>query len=428
MNTLERHIQPAFKPLGKINIASPEKYSLSNGIPVYQFNSGTQELVMIELIFDAGSWYQQHPFTATGTNLMLREGTARLTSEQISDKLDFYGAHLETSVEKDHAYVTLFTLNKHLRETLPVLEDIIKNASYPEDECAVITLKQKQQLTVNMQKVSYLARTRFNGLLFGSHHPYGRFLLPEDLDNSTSGHFRDFHRDFYHAGNCTIMVAGKVPGFLPPMLQDVFGGNDWSGTPADKQQFNAEPALQKELLIPKDDALQSAVRMGRQMFSRSHPDFAGMHFLNTLLGGYFGSRLMSNLREDKGYTYGVGSAIIPLKHSGYFFISAEVGSDVTRDAIREIEHELNRLCNDLVPDEELSLVRNYLQGSFLRSIDGPFALAEKYREIMLDGFDTDYFSEMLEVHQAINARQLRELAQKYLRPEEMYRLIAGKQP
>lgn len=428
MNTLERHIQPNFEPLGRISIPSPEKHSLGNGVPVYQFNSGTQELVMIELIFNAGSWYQQHLFTATGANMMLREGTARHTSVQISEKLDFYGAHLETSVEKDHAYVTLYTLNKHLHETLSVLEDIIKNASYPEDECSVITLRQKQQLTVNMQKVNYLARTRFNSLLFGSNHPYGRFMEPEDLDKATTGQFRDFHRDFYHAGNCTIMVAGKVPGFLPTMLQDAFGGSDWLGAPADKLQFKVEPALQKELFIPKDDALQSAVRMGRQMFSRSHPDFAGMHFLNTLLGGYFGSRLMSNLREDKGYTYGVGSAIIPLKHSGYFFISAEVGSNVTRDAIREIEHELNKLCNDLVSDKELTLVRNYLQGSFLRSIDGPFALAEKYREIMLDGFDTDYFSEMLEIHQTINAAQLRDLAQKYLRPEEMYCLIAGKQP
>lgn len=423
-----RHKQPGIRPTTNIQINPPERYQLANGIPVYRINSGTQDLVMIELIFDAGSWYQQFPFAATGANLMLREGTAGLTSTAIAEKLDFYGAHLETSVEKDHAYVRLYTLNKHLHQTLPVLEDIIKNPSYPEDECSVITLKQKQQLTVNMQKVNYLARTRFNSLLFGSNHPYGRFIEPEDLDKSTTGQFRDFHRDFYHAGNCMIMVAGKLPDFLPTMLQDAFGGNDWQGTPVERLEFKAEPALQKELYIPKDDALQSALRMGRQMFSRSHRDFAGIHFLNTLLGGYFGSRLMSNLREDKGYTYGVGSAIIPLKHSGYFFISAEVGSDVTRDAIREIENELNRLCNDLVPDEELSLVRNYLQGSFLRSIDGPFALAEKYCEIMLDGFDTDYFIEMLEIHQSINATQLRDLAQKYLRPEEMYCLIAGKQP
>lgn len=423
-----RHKQPGIRPTTNIQINPPERYLLANGIPVYRINSGTQDLVMIELIFNAGSWYQQFPFAATGANLMLREGTAGLTSTAIAEKLDFYGAHLETSVEKDHAYVRLYTLSKHLHQTLPVLEDIIKNPSYPEDECSVITLKQKQQLTVNMQKVNYLARTRFNSLLFGSNHPYGRFIEPEDLDKSTTGQFRDFHRDFYHAGNCMIMVAGKLPDSLPPMLQDAFGRNDWQGTPVERLEFKAEPALQKELYIPKDDALQSALRMGRQMFSRSHRDFAGIHFLNTLLGGYFGSRLMSNLREDKGYTYGVGSAIIPLKHSGYFFISAEVGSDVTRDAIREIENELNRLCNDLVPDEELSLVRNYLQGSFLRSIDGPFALAEKYCEIMLDGFDTDYFIEMLEIHQSINATQLRDLAQKYLRPEEMYCLIAGKQP
>lgn len=427
MKDLIRNSQPEIKKLGALAIEAPERYNLSNGISVHQFNSGTQDLVMIELAFEAGNWYQQHPFDAMGTNLMLREGTTERTSAQISETLDFYGAHLETTAEKDHAFVSLFTMNKHLNAVLPVLEDIIKNAVYPDDECSVIITKQKQLLNVNMQKVNYLARTRFNSLLYGNRHPYGRFLLPEDLDDTTVGHFRDFHGKRYHAGNCSIITAGKIPQQLPAMLQDAFGGDDWLRPRSEKPDYAAEPALQKEVILPKKDALQSAVRMGKVLFNRDHEDFIGMNFLNTLLGGYFGSRLMSNLREDKGYTYGIGSAIIPLKHSGYFFISAEVGSDITRDAIREIENELNRLCNDLVPDGELSLVRNYLQGSFLRSIDGPFALAEKYREIMLDGFDTDYFSEMLRIHQSINAAQIRDLAQKYLRPEEMYCLIAGNQ-
>lgn len=419
--------QPSINPLEKILLTGPEKYSLSNGIPVYQFDSGTQELVMIELIFKAGSWQQNHPFDAIGVNLMLREGTKNFTSQLISEKLDFYGAHLETNAEKDYAFVTLFTLNKHLNSTLPVLEDIIKNATFPKEECLVITRKQKQSLAVNMQKVSYLARTRFNSLLYGDRHPYGRFLLPEDLDSSQNEHFREFFQKHYHAGNCRILVAGKIPSGLAALLQNAFGGNDWQRPASGEPDYSPEPSVEKEALILKEDALQSAIRMGRVLFNRNHPDFIGLHFLNTLLGGYFGSRLMRNLREDKGYTYGIGSAIIPLEHSGYFFISAEVGSEVTLKAIKEIDDELDRMRSDLVAEAELSLVRSYLQGSFLRSIDGPFAMAERYRELLLSGFDIDYFDEMLETEKTITARQLRDLAQKYFDPKEMSRLIAGKQ-
>ena len=424
---LNRNNQPAIHTLDQISIMEPEKYTLDNGIDVYQFDSGTQDLLMIELIFKAGTWQQEEPFSALGTNLMLREGTKALTSQQISEKLDYYGAHLETSVEKDHAFVTLFTLNKHLTETLTVLEDIIKNASFPEQECSVIIGKQRQTLAINMQKVSYLARTRFTSLLFGRQHPYGQTIQPEDLEINGTDQFARFHRLYYHAANCRMLVAGKIPAGFQMMLQQHFGGNDWLREVQPEVHFAAEPSAEKEIFIQKDDALQSAIRMGREMFNRNHPDFIAMHFLNTLLGGYFGSRLMSNLREDKGFTYGIGSGIVPFDHSGFFFISAEVGSQVTRQAVQEIENELNKLCSEDVNEKELELVRNYLQGSFLRSIDGPFALADRYRDVLLSGYDMNYYNQMLEIERNITPRQLREHAARYLNPKEMYLLIAGKQ-
>jgi len=427
MNTIARYTQPPVNPLNRIQLARPEKYALHNGIPVYQINSGTQDLVMIEMIFNAGSWYQPKPFTSLGTSLMLREGTKDHTSQEISEKLDFYGAHLETTTEKDLALVTLYTLNKHLDNTLPVLEDILKNAVFPDEECGIMLRKQKQALDIDMQKVRYLARTRFNALLYGESHPYGAYRRQEDIEGASTELFRNFYHSHYQAANCRIIVAGKIPDSLPGQLQRLFGGTDWLRPEINEPVFVPGPSGEKESFVVKDDALQSAIRMGRVMFNRNHPDFVGMHFLNTLLGGYFGSRLMGNLREDKGYTYGIGSAIIPLQHSGFFFISAETGSEVTIKAVREIEKELEKLCNDLVSEDELSLVRNYLQGSFLRSIDGPFAMAERYRDLMQAGFDVEYFDEMLETQRTITAQQLRELARKYLKPDEMYRLIAGKQ-
>ena len=422
---MDRTLQPDIEPLDTYLLTEPETYFLPNGIKVVQFNAGTQDLVRIELIFKAGSWYQAQNFTSLATNLMLREGTLEHTSKEISDTLDFYGAHLETTAEKDNAYVTLYTLNKHLPYTLPVLEEIVKHAAFPDNEFEIFAGKQRQLLQVNLEKVNFVARTRFNPLIYGKSHPYGNYLRVEDIDNFHISELKTFHKTHYQSGNCTIMVAGKVADQLPAMLEKAFGNHDWNHPLTKDTSYKEHASGNKKHFLPKQGAVQSAIRIGRLLFNRHNPDYLGMKVLNTLLGGYFGSRLMTNLREDKGYTYGIGSAIVPLLHSGYFFISCEVGGEVTRDALTQIEVELNRLCDETISEQELKLVRNYMLGSFLRGNDGPFALADSYREIMEEGLGNEFHYSMLEVIQTITPSQLQALACKYLGPSEMHQLVVG---
>jgi len=422
---MNRSAAPAVKQLSDIFITEPEIYHLSNGIKVVQFNAGTQELVRIELIFRAGSWQQSRNFVALATNLMLREGTSKHTSGEISEILDFYGAHLEAAAEKDNAYLSLYSLNKHLNHTLPILEELVKYAAFPEKEFSILAGKQRQMLQVNLEKVNFIARSRFNSLLFGKSHAYGNYLGIEDIGLVERDDLAEFYRDHYQAGTCTIMVAGKTSPDLPKMLEDAFGGNGWHSHPAVEPVYQLEAVEERRHFIHKPGALQSAIRMGRIMFNKHHPDYIGMKILNTLAGGYFGSRLMTNLREDKGYTYGIGSAVIPLLHSGYFFISCEVGSEVTTPAIREIESELQRLIDHPVDAGELDLVRNYMLGAFLRGIDGPFALADTYREVMEEGLDNRFYLQLIESVRSITAEELRDLAARYLDPASMHLLVVG---
>jgi zinc protease len=420
-----RKLQPSIQPPGHINFPKPEIYRLSNGIQVYQFNSGTQDVISIELVFAAGSWFQKKPFTAMATNLMLREGTRNYTAQKLSESLDYYGAHFENTAERDNAYVTLYSLNKHLNNTLPLLSEIVKNPVFPAYEYNVLAAKQLQLLEVNRQKVNFLARTHFNSILFGNSHPYGMFLDPVDIGNVSITDLSDFHKFRYHSDNCTLIVAGRVKEGLKNDLEKYFGGNDWSGTDKIRQQHDPSGSTEKNHFILKENAMQSAIRIGGLMFSRSHPDFAGMKVINAILGGYFGSRLMTNLREDKGYTYGIGSSVVPLHDSGYFVISGEVGADVTQEALHEINMELSRLCNEPVPESELSLVRSYLSGEMLRAVDGPFAQADLYRELIEDKLDISHFEELMDTIQHINASQLQDLAIKYLNPENLFTLVVG---
>jgi len=423
--SLNRITQPAIQPLGRINFPQPEVCQLSNGIKVYQFNSGTQDVISIELVFAAGSWFQKKPFTAMATNLMLREGTRNYSAQKLSESLDYFGAHFENTTERDNAYVTLYSLNKHLGNTLPLLSEIVKNPLFPADEYAVLAGKQLQQLEVNRQKVNFLARTHFNSIIFGDNHPYGVYLEPDDIGKVNNLDLTDFHKFQYHSNNCTILVAGRIKPGLINEIEAHFGGNDWSGTPSQRLQYLPSGSIEKNHFMVKEGAMQSAIRIGGLMFGRSHPDFAGMKVLNAILGGYFGSRLMNNLREDKGYTYGIGSSVVPLREGGYFVISGEVGADVTKEALAEIKSELNRLCNDLVPESELSLVRSYLTGEMLRAVDGPFAQADLYRELIEDGLDITHFEEFIDTVQHINAPQLQDLAIKYLNPDHLFSLVVG---
>jgi zinc protease len=426
MTHIDRMHAPKIKAMDNFKVTDPEKIILDNGIPLYIVNKGTQDLVRISLIFGAGAWYETEPFTAQATNLMLREGTMNFLSKEIEEKLDFFGAYLETSVESDNSYVSLYALNKHVNELLPLLNEIITMPNFPEKEFEVMIGRQKQYLAVNEQKVNYLARTRFAALIFGPEHPYGTYRQKEHLDNAATGTLKKFHFRHYTPKNCRIVIAGKITSELIHLLNNTLGNNGWKNQPMQTKKFHSNTNPEKQHFIKRKDALQAAIRIGKQLFNRTHSDFLGMQVLNTILGGYFGSRLMTNLREDKGYTYGIGSALISLQHSGSFFITGEVGADVAKQAAAEIYKEIDRLRNDLVPDGELNLVKSYMLGKFLRSVDGAFAMADMFMSVMETGLDMSFYNRYTEVIRSISASGLRDLAQQYLDPATFHELIVGK--
>ncbi|MGB3946565.1 MAG: pitrilysin family protein [Bacteroidia bacterium] len=427
MQTLDRKNPPAFKTVEKIDMIKASEQRLRNKIPVYTINAGTQALIKIEFLFSAGMYQQQMPLQAATVNTMLEEGTSKLTASQIADKVDYYGAYLETGVSQDSASVVLYTLNKHLQSTLPVVEQVIKDSVFPQNELETHIRNKKQKFLVNNQKVAILARKRFTELLFGSKHPYGINVQDADFDAINREHLMHFYSTYYRSNNCKIIVSGKVDENVIKLLDTYFGGADWDGNAITAN--NGTPIssfTQPHELVFKEDALQSAIRVGKLLFNKKHPDYQSFLVLNTILGGYFGSRLMSNIREDKGYTYGIGSGLASLQNAGYFFISTEVGVDVCQNALNEIYFEIKRLREEPIPTEELQLVKNYMLGTFLRSVDGPFALAERFKGIMEYNLDYDYFDNYVATIKNISASQLRDLANKYLTQESMLELVVGK--
>lgn len=422
---LNRTKQPGIKEMGTFNLPDYSIEKLDNGIPVLLFNAGEQEVTKLDLIFKAGSWHQQLPMTAPSTASLLNSGTKTLSSRDIANKTDFFGAHLLASATRDHATATVFTLNKHLEEMTALLEEVVKNAAFPEDEIETYLRNQKHHLMVNEQKVDYLARTRFNQHLFGEQHPYGKFLKEKYFKNVNRESLLKYHADYYHGGNAYLMASGKIPGNLMQILNRHFGQAEWKKQAVTEKQFTPKSYAPGEYRVEKNDAVQSALRMGKVFITRNHPDFKAMKVVNTLFGGYFGSRLMKNIREDKGYTYGIYSSVSSLLHEGIFSISAETGKEVTDKAIHEIFVELEKLHNEKVGDEELNTVKNYLLGNVLKMVDGAFAASDFFRSLYDNGQDERYFHELIHTIKTIDAEKIRELAQKHLRKEDFIQIVAG---
>lgn len=426
MTELNRKRQPGIRLIDRLEFKDPEITHLSNGIPVYIINSGTQDVVKTDIIFRAGSWYESKPLIAKYTHKMLREGSRNLASQQIAETIDYFGAFLDSSNDFDFTSITLYTLSKYFSELIALMEEIIKYPVFPSKEFEVLNSKQRQKFLIKNQKVKFIARQKFLEMLFGRDHPYGRPLMISDYDNIQPDDLRIFHKAHFNAGSCFILISGKVTDEMKNRLNDHFGSNEWNGNPhPDESDFKHVSSDEKSYFVEKEAAIQSAIRIGKVMFNKKHEDYHKLKILNTIIGGYFGSRLMTSIREEKGYTYGIGSGLASMQRSGYFFIASEVGSEVVKEAVQEVIRELEIITTTPVPEKELNLVKNYILGSFQRSLDGPFALSDSIRSLTEYGLTNNYYREYFDLIKSVTPADLLETAQKHLDPGSFTVLTVG---
>lgn len=420
-----RTIQPMVNPIDHIDIIQAEKRMLSNGIPVYYVDAGSQDVVKIDFVFEAGTWFQPLNLVASMCSSMLEEGSELYSASQIAERFDFFGSYIQLMVDQNYGYVNLVSLGKHLPTMLEMIENMIKHPVFPQYELDVMIAKNKQKFLLENEKVRTLCQKKFTQVMFGYDHPYAIKNKLEDFDLVNREILLQFYKSHYHSGNCRIILAGKVDQTVLDMLEVHFGGDDWKGEAVIEPEFAISPDVQKYHFVEKADGSQSALRIGKFWVNKSHPDYHALSVLVTILGGYFGSRLMANIREEKGYTYGIGSFVLSLKHASYLIISTEVGNEYVEPTLKEISFEMKRLQTELVSDDELQTVKSYLLGEFLRDFDGPFALAGSFKAINDFGMDYSFYDNYLAVLRSLTSEELLRLAQQYLDPEGCYTVVAG---
>jgi len=399
-----------------------QAYTLRNGVPVYAVNAGAEEVIQLEWVFFAGNSQEEQNLVAATTNFLLRNGTNTKTAFQLNEYFEYYGAYVNRACYNETATISMHCLNKHVGELLPVVKEMITQSTMPSEELAIYQQNMKQRLKVSLKKSDFVAGRLIDTYLYGEKHPYGKYSAAEDFDALERDQLLHFYNQYYIQGKLMLFVAGKLPENINILLDQHFG--DLPNKPVEVREHQIILAQEKKYRITNDpNGVQGSIRMARTFPNRHHPDFLKVQVLNALFGGFFGSRLMSNIREDKGYTYGIHSFLHNhIQHSAWM-VSTEAGKDVAEATVAEVYKEMKLLREELVDEEELLLVRNYLMGSILGDLDGPFQIIGRWKNIILNNMSENYFYDAIHTIKTISAEELKGLAEKYLQPEEFYELI-----
>ncbi|HEY4109219.1 pitrilysin family protein [Puia sp.] len=427
-SALDRTIAPPIKDAIEFDLSLPpySRHVLSNGVEVYAIDLGSVDAMMVSWIFNGGNSFEKKKGVASAVSSLLKNGTSTRSAFDINEHFEYYGAWLNRASHHETSDITLHCLNKHIGQLLPVVAELISDSVFPQDELDIYKKNAQQRLQVSLKKSEFVAGRLIDAYLFGSEHPYGRYLEQGDYQQLEREDLTAFYHQHYREGACRIMVAGKLPADILTRLEAAFGGLPLHA-PQKEVAFPAPsiiPAPQKKYNIVNDaNGVQGSIRIARNFPNRHHPDFQRVQVLNNVFGGFFGSRLMANIREEKGYTYGIYSYLVNNIQESALVISTEAGKEVCAPTIAEVYKEMDLLREELIDEEELQMARNFAIGTILGDLDGPFHVASRWKNILLNGLDGQYFEEGVRIIKTIGPEELRELARKYLRPEDFFELV-----
>lgn len=406
----------------------PECLVMPNGVPLQILRSDNAEAVRIDIVIQAGQWKQEKLLQALFTNRLLREGTIHDTSFQLAEKLDYYGAWLELSVSMHHSFLTLYTLRRFVHETCALLHEILLCPIFPEKQLDLIRTNNRNQFLINNQRGDITARRLLYKTIYGNNHPCGRFAELEDFDAIDINDIRHFYQAHYGSSTSSLFLAGDVNEDVISTVSSYFGvewGSAQKSYPIPAMESFALSTQGSTIRLSMPTQAQASIRMGELMMDVGSEDYYRIRVVNTILGGYFGSRLMKRIREEKGYTYGISSDLITNTRQVLLVINCESVADKADEVIDEVRHEMERLRNELVPDDELAMVRNYMIGEVCRSYEGAFSLIDAFIYTHTFGLPVEHIDRTLRVAATMDSNAIRETARRWLIPDAITSVIVS---
>lgn len=415
---LDRTIAPQAFALEDFPLVRPQTFILPNGITLRLINAGIQPTVDIQLNFRTGRHAGKQRAVAFLTNKMLAEGTRRRTAAALMEAIDQKGAFLELNAGLDHSEVELYCLRKHLPTLLELLREMVAESDFPLPQLEKIKTIHAQNIRINLEKTANIATSLFRESIFGATHPYGSTITEELILAISQDEVQQFYNQYYTGQLFEIIAAGQFePDDIQLFAQTL--GTLPSVEPAAPSLSGQAPALPPITLYrPKENAVQSSIRIGKPLSlanGKNSKDYLALSVLVEALGGYFGSRLMQNIREEKGLTYGIYANLVVLQQAAYLVIGADVNKNEREAAIGEIQKEIAGMIENPVDADELELVRNYMQGSFIGSLNTAFAIANRYKSIYHHGLPEDYYNHYVSALNKITTDDILAAAETYFK-------------
>lgn len=413
---LDRNTPPPFREADIIGALVPKEKRV-NDISLYWWDQVEQPAVRIEIVWPAGRWFEPKPGVSHFLAALLDKGTRNRSAIEIAEKLEFHGSSLEAQSGYDYLTLTLLSIESQVTNVLPVLFDVITESCFPGDELRIAKNIYLQNLQVNRQKNSFLASVAMRENLFGTHHPYGSKLEEAEMEEISVDLLSKF---FQQAGCPVVFVTGRLSPKEIELLSDFFRSQTWRETPPRTCDPLSGPP---KICIDRKDSLQTALRLAKLSIYRQHPDYAAVVLMNHILGGYFGSRLMRNIREEKGLTYGIYSSINPFLHGSLQFIAADVNRQNRDLAIDEIRRELRSL--NTLHEDELMLARNHFLGSLQLEVANPFSIMDRFKTTRLMGLGPNFYEQMAVDIKSLSLDRLLETAGIYFTPHDFNEIAIG---
>ncbi|RNI26309.1 M16 family metallopeptidase [Rufibacter latericius] len=420
---LNRTIAPAIAELSSDLSITPEVKITPSGARLHIFENNIQPVVRVEFVFKAGKWFQTKPGVASLTAKMLKEGTRLNSAKELADAIDFHGASLEVNHGFDRATVTLYCLSKFLPSLLPLAFEIIQQPSFPETEFALMKQRVIQTLAVDKQKNSYLATESFTIAVYGKDHPYVSSISEEEIAALQVKDLISFHNEAYSFSSAEVFITGDID---QSGINTILAGLSGDGTSAAPSPTISNTIPQVGLLpVTTQNQMQASIRVGKPIIRPIHLDYPALYLLNHILGGYFGSRLMKNIREDKGFTYGIYSSLSHKERDSLFFIGADIKGDKIRETLEEISKEIHLLKVEEVHEEEFATAKKHLAGKFLSDHATIFDKMDKYKSNVLLGLPPDFYSQLLASVQELSPEEVTRAANKHLPEDTLLKVVTG---
>jgi len=424
LTLLDRTIPPRIHNITSLKFPPVDRYLLDNGIEVIEVNQGTQDILRIEVIYDASRPAEDKQLAARTTSAIQKEGTASYNSEQLAEKIDYYGSSINSGSNLDFSYFSVFVLSKFFAEVMPILAEVLQQPTFPEDEISQHREITLEKLKSNMAKSDLVAYRKITEEMYGADHVYGYNSSEQNITAITREDLLHHFSTYHTSDRCQIVVSGKLDSSTRSIINNTLGQVKTSSP--DKKYFEPSVGIHNGLhKVSSDQEHQTAIKIGRRMFNRKAEDFAPAFMLNTVLGGFFGSRLMESIREDLGYTYNIYSSLEPLVYDGYFTINTEVSNELVEPTIKEIYHQINILQQERITNKELDMVRNYVMGNFLNIIDGPFRVGNVMKTLSVSKMEIEEYENIINQIYNCSAEQIQDMAQKYLQKKDMIEVMVG---